>query len=309
MAFDGLFRALYQLPPSSYFPVSLHSFAMRLRFPLNDVSVRRVESVRSIQNPIYSDSFWQMNQHEFSMRVEKVGSFYVRDGKEVEYLPEKGASRESLELYLNGSVYGAILHQKKILPMHGSCFLEQGIGIMICGESGAGKSSLTMAFCHSGSEFLTDDVTPITFGDRRPVINALSDRIKLWNHTLDQLGVSKAGLKRIEKRTDKFYLELEAARGGRYPLHLVITLAVAELAQPVCREIEGAAKVAALRNEVYRWEYLQGMPENEAKYFSDLVSAAKVVKVFEVIRPDGIPVRSLVKFMREEIIFKVSGEE
>jgi len=28
-----------------------------------------------------------------------------------------------------------------------------------------------------------------------------------------------------------------------------------------------------------------------------------------VIRPDGIPVRSLVKFMREEIIFKVSGEE
>lgn len=278
---------------------------MRLRFPLQDVSVLRVDSVRKVLDPVYSDSFWQMNQQEFAMQVEGVGRFYARDGKEVEYHPDKGASRESIELYLNGSVYGAILHQRQILPLHGSCFLEQDLGIMLCGESGAGKSSLTTAFCLGGSEFLTDDVTPITFTEGLPVINVLSDRIKLWDHTLSQLGVSKAGLKRIEARTDKYYLELDAGRGGRHPLQLVINLVVEEVSLPVFREIEGAAKVAALRNEVYRWEYLQGMPDNEAKYFSDLVSAAKSVRVFEVIRPGDIPVRDLVKFIRDEIISKV----
>ncbi len=305
----------WPFPGLSYNTISLHlvpCFArfiyMKLRFPIKGVSVRKVESVRSVLNPIYADSYWQMNQHEFAMVVEGVGRFYARHGQEVEYLPEKGATRESLELYLNGSVYGAILHQRQVLPLHGSCFLERDLGIMICGESGAGKSSLTTAFCIDGSEFLTDDVTPITFEDGIPVINALSDRIKLWDHTLSQLGLSKAGLKRIERRADKFYLEMETGRGGRYPLNMVIGLTVGEVAEPAFREIEGAAKVAALRNEVYRWEYLQGMPDNEPKYFSDLVSVAKSVRVFEVTRPDGIPVRDLVKFIREEIIYKVSGK-
>ncbi|HPJ60887.1 MAG TPA: hypothetical protein PLV06_14870 [Bacteroidales bacterium] len=265
--------------------------------------------VRSVEAPLYANRLWQMNQHEFAMQVEEVGSFYARDGKEVEYSRASGATRESLELYLNGSVYGAILHQRQVLPMHGSCFLEQGLGVMLCGESGAGKSSLTMAFCLTGGEFLTDDVTPVTIEDGVPVINALSDRIKLWDHTLNQLDISKTGLKRIGKRTDKFYLEKEAGSGGRYSLRLVINLAVGEASLPELEEVVGVARVAALRNEVYRWEYLHGMPENETQYFADLVSIAKSVKMFEVIRPVGISIKELVKYIREEIISKVSREE
>jgi len=41
---------------------------------------------------------------------------------------------------------------------------------MICGDAGAGKSSLTASFCLEGAEFLTDDVTPLLFRDGKPFI-------------------------------------------------------------------------------------------------------------------------------------------
>lgn len=81
---------------------------MNPRFPLKDVTVREVDEPRSVRDPAYADSFWQMNQNEFAMQVEGIGRFYARNGSEVEYAPAPEASRESLELYLNGSVSQAL---------------------------------------------------------------------------------------------------------------------------------------------------------------------------------------------------------
>lgn len=160
---------------------------MKIHFPLKDVIIKEVTTARKVDDPVYADGFWQMNQNEFSMQVEGVGSYYACNGNEVEYAPLPSATPESVELYLNGSVYGAVLHQRKILPLHGSCFIEQGMGVMLCGDSGSGKSSLTTAFCMNGAEFLTDDVTPIVFDNNKPFILSFSDRIKLWKHTLENL--------------------------------------------------------------------------------------------------------------------------
>lgn len=275
---------------------------MKVRFPLDDVVIHEVDVARTVEHPLYDDGYWQMNHNEFAMKVAGVGSFYACNGEEAEYAPETGVTRESVELYLNGSVYGAILHQRKILPLHGSCFSDQGIGVMLCGESGAGKSSLTAAFCLSGSEFLTDDVTPLLFRGGKPYIQALSDRIKLWDHSLKQLGLVNIGMKRIDPGTDKYYYDIEADMQRNSSLDMILVLAVGEGYKIELREITGASKVSTLRNEIYRWEYLQGMPENETKYFSDLVAVSKNTVLFEVVRPASIPVQELTTYIREKII-------
>ncbi|MBW6480992.1 MAG: hypothetical protein K0B37_16295, partial [Bacteroidales bacterium] len=93
---------------------------MKPSFPVTDIMLRRVETPRKVSAPAFANHIWQINQYEFAMQVEGVGSFYACNGNEVEYMPAEGAAKESLELYLNGSVYGAILHQRNILPLHGS---------------------------------------------------------------------------------------------------------------------------------------------------------------------------------------------
>ena len=134
---------------------------MNFNFPLKDVKIEITSEKKKVGSPLYEDGFYCLNQHEFSMDVKEVAWFYVSGGDFISILPYPGANQTTIELYLNGSAYGAILHQRKILPLHGSCFRYKGSGVMICGDAGAGKSSLTASFCLKGAEFLTDDVTPL----------------------------------------------------------------------------------------------------------------------------------------------------
>ena len=230
---------------------------MILRFPLKDVTVREVNEPRTVLSSGYADAFWQMNQDEFAMQVEGVGQFYARDGREVEYAPAPGASQASLELYLNGSVYGAILHQRKILPLHGSSFIVDGKGILVCGEAGAGKSSVTASFVLDGAIFLTDDVTPVVMREDVPCILALSDRIKLWKDTLEQLKLPAEGLSRIDSSTEKYYFPMANGIEDSFSLDTVFMLSISEDPGIEFSEVNGAEKFLALRNEIYRWEDLE----------------------------------------------------
>lgn len=272
---------------------------MELRFPLKDVFVKRVGKTRRVEHPLYAETYWQMNQQEFAMQVEGVVDFYACDGSEVEYTPVDGADRNSIELYLNGSVYGAILHQRKILPMHGSSFIYKGLGIMICGEAGAGKSSVTASFCLNGAEFLTDDVTPVLFRDNIPYIWAMSDRIKLWDDTLKQLEQEKEGLQQICPETDKYYYPMPASPVELFKPAQIFILKIGKSDETVCEELSGPAAFQALRNEIYRPEYMRGMPENDPLYFRNIVEICQNVKVIRVERSTGTGITSLKKTIEE----------
>lgn len=147
---------------------------------------------------------------------------------------------------------------------------------------------MTASFCLNGAEFLTDDVTPIIFKDDKPFIWALSDRIKLWEDTLSQLNQDKEGLHRIDPTTDKFYYPIESGRSDMFKLDHIMILEISEKPDIVFEEVSGALRFATLRNEVYRWEYLHGMPESEADYFKQLVSISKVVNIARVSRPGKV---------------------
>ena len=134
---------------------------MNFSFPLKDVTIKIASEKKLVEFPLFEDGSYCLNQHELSMDVREVAWFYVSGGNFISLVPYPDADEMTIELYLNGSAYGAILHQRKILPLHGSCFSYEGSGVMICGDTGAGKSSLTASFCLDGAEFLTDDVTPL----------------------------------------------------------------------------------------------------------------------------------------------------
>jgi hypothetical protein len=270
-------------------------------FPLSDVILQRVTETRKVLEPLYADSFWQINQQEFAMQVQTVGDFYACKGCEIEYAPAEGATQASVELYLNGSVYGAILHQRNILPFHGSSFVWNGAGILLCGESGAGKSSLTAAFCLAGAEFLTDDVTPVIFKDDQPHIIPLSDRIKLWNDSLQQLNQENSSLNAIYPGKDKYYFPMHNGFHKSYPLNRIFLIEVTVSEEIEVRLLSGVELFTALRNEIYRWEYLAAMPENEIDYLRKLLNISQTVETGKVMRPGNITIGTMVEFLKEKL--------
>jgi hypothetical protein len=274
--------------------------AMSLYFPVNDVILRKVKKIRTVSAPVYADRIWQINQEEFAMQVDGTGSFYACNGKEVDYMPAEGATKESVELYLNGSVYGAILHQRNILPLHGSSFIRKDQGIMICGDSGVGKSALTAAFCMSGGQFLTDDVSPVVFDNGRPSVVPRSDRIKLWDDSLEQLNSDRRNLKQVRPGEEKYYFPVNNRYRRPHPLHQIIIMTY-DGNVTRAEVLKGAESFEALRNEVYRWEYLAAMPKTEAGYFDKLLMITKTVKVSKVYRPAKISLEEMKLFLSDYI--------
>jgi hypothetical protein len=263
---------------------------MQLKFPLPDVKIEITDIQKEVENPLYDDGYYRLNQNEFSMNVEGVGRFYASGGNYISLILNPKATKANIELYLNGSTYGAILHQRKIMPMHGSCFVYNNKGIMLCGDSGAGKSSLTASFVIDGNEFLTDDVTPILISKNKPFIWTMSDRIKLWEDSLKQLKQNSEGLHKINPETEKFYYPLKPYKDSTYLLHHIFLIEIHEKSTILFQEITGAKKVTALRKEIYRLEYMQGMPENEACYFKNLAEISKNIKITKLFRPKNIPI-------------------
>ena len=53
---------------------------MQLKFPLSDVKIEITQIKKEVDKPLYDDGFYKLNQNEFSMDVEGVGSFYASGG-------------------------------------------------------------------------------------------------------------------------------------------------------------------------------------------------------------------------------------
>ena len=275
---------------------------MVFRFPVKGVDINITVEKRVIENPSYSDYYVSLNQREFVLDIEGIACFYARNGNHIDVMPYKGADHSVVELYLNGSVYGAILHQRKTLPLHGSCFNYQNRGIMICGESGVGKSSLTASFCLNGADFLTDDITPIVFKEGIPTIWVMSDRIKLHADSLTQLNQPIDELTQIGPDWAKFYFPMKSVSEETVALHHIFVLHVHDQPDVSVRPLAGIEKFAALRNELYRGEYLRGMPESEADYLTQLILLSQHVSVTKISRPAEIPIEQLRAILEKHIL-------
>lgn len=274
---------------------------MTFSFPLQDVTIKIVQEKILVTQPLYIDNYHQINQQEFYLDVKGIASFYARNGNYIEIQPHESYDLHTLELYLNGSVYGAILHQRKMVPLHGSSFIYKDKGIMICGESGAGKSSITAAFCFTGSRFLTDDVTPMVMEGGKPNMLTLSDRIKLWDDALEQLNLQNEGLIKINQHNEKFYFPIDKEATAKFPLNTLFVVEIHDKMEVEFRELKGAEKLTILRSQIYRLEYLKGMPENEAVFFHQLATISNNVNIIIIKRPFKIPIPDLMSLLKNYI--------
>jgi hypothetical protein len=62
--------------------------------------------------------------------------------------------------YIEGTTFW-VLHTAYLTPVHAACVSRNGKGLLFCGESEAGKSSLAYACARKGWTFITDDLSEI----------------------------------------------------------------------------------------------------------------------------------------------------
>ena len=75
------------------------------------------------------------------------------------------SDENEIRLYILGLVWGLLLMQRKIFPLHGSAIAINGKAYAFIGDSGAGKSTLASAFLSKGYQLLSDDVIAVSLSN------------------------------------------------------------------------------------------------------------------------------------------------
>jgi hypothetical protein len=262
-------------------------------YPLEGVDFFSLTSLLEMPSDAYEQDSFAVNQEEYFLKVPGLGSFLVKDGCKVSWYSEPDADKEWVQLYMNNQVLVALLHQRKIISFHASSFILDGQGVMILGETGAGKTSLTVAFAMNGAGFMSDDLTPVVFRDNVAHIWSLDRRVKLRADSIEQLDIGRGNLSDAESGTGKKYLYIEKGADEYHRLDVIVEIETGDVKEPVFMALSPSERFTLLRSEVCSWEILAGMPETEAAYLQQLVQILEQVHFVKVIRPARITIAGM----------------
>jgi hypothetical protein len=233
------------------------------------------------------ERWYQAAPGRLLLLVEGVAKFMVIRGREImiERAPEAGD--ETVRLFLLGSAMGALLHQRGMLPLHGSAVAVNGGGVIFGGPSGHGKSTLAAALAHRGYSILADDVCVLSCDGKDVRLVPSYPQLKLWGDAVDRLGYTPKSLRRIRPEIDKHGLPVAKEFCDQVlSLRHIYVLDPSETSDFKITPLKGIEKIKALIENTYRYLFLPGLGEREG-HFKRCAAVANQVIISRVSRPEG----------------------
>ncbi len=281
-------------PPFAYELFGLHvrsDIALPELFPADSASeadvVIKMDRLPVIEAEI-ADSF-AVTPLGAILNVPDAARYLIRNGNEIIVEPRPEGSQRHLRLYLLGSAFGAILHQRNLLPLHANSIEIGGRAVAFLGHSGAGKSTMAAWFHDRGFEVLADDVCVVTFDGARPVAQPGIPRLRMWRDALEASGRSAEAYELSFDDADKYNVPTRSRDSVR-PVELgavyLLNVADAETTRPFIEPLRGVGALDALVANTYRGGYVRMLGGTQA-HLASCMALMRSVPIFAVHRVWG----------------------
>lgn len=215
------------------------------------------------------------------------GTFRICNGDLILVDPEPSCPESVISVYLMGSCMGAVLHQRGIMPLHGSCVTDGKRSILLTGDSGAGKSTLAAEFLRRGWKLITDDVSALYDTEQGPVVQSSYPSQKLWQDALDRYDRPESDVHSLYFSESRQKFGVDVSRfffDGRAPLSMVVRLIPHADACHLI-PLEGMTKVDQLMRNTYRLNMIE--QRNVQRHFQRCVNLSTKIPMAVVTRADG----------------------
>jgi len=248
---------------------------------------------------------YQAKKNDFLFRLNSVGSFRVQHGSSITVEKLDSATDEEIRLFLLGSAFGAMIHQREMLPFHGSTVVKDGNAYVIGGSSGAGKSSLAATLVKMGFYLLADDISVIKTEAGQPVVYPGIPHLKLWEDVMKKLEEDVAQYPKVRPQILKYRKPAgKEFINNSTPLHSIVILNSKNTPGFEIKAVKGVEKFNLLKNNTYRYQYLPGL-EKTVEHFRMATELAGACKVFQLKRPTSpLLLEELANYFIEEVVQK-----
>ena len=251
-----------------------------------DVQIR-IGSVGGTEGP----NGYAITEAGVILTVPEVGRYLIRHGEEIVIDALPGTDARNLRVFLLGSAFAALLHQRGLMPLHANSIDIGRSAIAFCGHSGAGKSTLAAWFNGHGYPVLSDDVCAIALDPgARAVAQPGLRRLRLWSDAMEASGRNVADFQRSfvgqSDGRDKYDVPT-AGHPALDPLPLAGIYLLArspEGAVPTrVTRLAGVEALDALIANTYRGAFLK-LIDGTAEHLTTCLGIARTVPIFRAER-------------------------
>ncbi|HEX6062812.1 MAG TPA: hypothetical protein VFZ04_01270 [Longimicrobiales bacterium] len=208
------------------------------------------------------------------------------DGARIDVFADAGPQRESVYTYLITQIISVALLQKGIESLHASAVAIAGKAIVLVGDSGYGKSTLTAALIQLGAQLITDDL--LVLQERAGSYEALpgARRLKLAPETAALVGISN-GMPMMDG-SGKFVYALEdsACVNSRVPVERIVLLAPLA-ARPLVEPVSLAEATRALLGATFN--PLHTEPDRLTRLLHNAERIARGTRIVRLHVPRDLP--------------------
>lgn len=268
-----------------------------------DVLIRYGKVPDQLPNPIGAGVLYQASKNDFLFKFNGIAKYRVQQGKYITIQKIDNAAPEEVRLFLLGSAIGALLHQRGLLALHGSCVARDNRGFIFSGNSSVGKSTIAAAFLKNGYSFVADDIAVIDFRpNNKYYIFPGIPHIKLWKDVIQHLD-EKNITEKVRPTLEKYIKPITNPTSFRSVLlEKIIVLSVTNTSIFAVEEVVGAEKFNLLRNNTYRIQYVDKLQQIET-HFKNLSKLASGVRVYKVERPPyPLLISELIEYIESRVI-------
>jgi hypothetical protein len=253
------------------------------------ITIRLGQAGTSLDAPRYVGPTFQVGHDDYLLEIERVARYRVRKGAEIVVDPASVGVSKDVRLFLLSIAFGALCHQRGLLPLHASAIEVDGRCVAFAGRSRAGKSTLAAHYRSRGFRVVCDDLCVLSFDDSpTPLAWPGAPRIKLWRDAAVQMGHNPADLEPVRDGLEKYQIVHEGGTTAA-ALPLARLYALHETSGPEhesVKRLTGTAVFNAVLNNTYRRHLVAPMGRAQA-HFAQCATLAHHVPIFSVGRRWG----------------------
>lgn len=246
--------------------------------------------------------YWVRSKAACSFRIANVADYYIsKDEIRIRLITD--IDNHDIRCFLLGSAFGYLMAYRNVVAIHGGAVTKNGKGIIVTGESGAGKSTVTNALRTRGYDFIADDVCAITEIDGKPHINLAYPQAKLCRDAALNLGYELSDLIYINEDRDKFAVRLKDryVPEGR-DFNLLFEIVLSDEDELSFEEVKGSEALKAIHENLYRANNIfegYGVPP---QYMMKCLKIAGNIAVYRIKRPKDVEtLDEILKFIDETV--------